>query len=159
MLEIEDASKLRPSAPTPNETDPALASFAALQQAYTRALGFTYPEGGFRQQFRSWKRKRLSWWRGALSRHEKVRQNSRARASDLRHPARANRKSSLRRSRCRVNRPKAPRQPWHKHIPKQTERCPDKLFQLSQQLRRQCQLLLPSRCSSMILAQSGLVKR
>jgi non-heme chloroperoxidase len=29
MKEIEDASKLRPSAPTPSETDPALASFAA----------------------------------------------------------------------------------------------------------------------------------
>jgi pimeloyl-ACP methyl ester carboxylesterase len=51
MKEIEDASKLRPSAPTPSETDLALASFAALQQAYTRALGFTYPEGEFRQQF------------------------------------------------------------------------------------------------------------
>jgi non-heme chloroperoxidase len=51
MKEIDDASKLRPSAPTPSETDPALTSFAALQQAYTRALGFTYPEGEFRQQF------------------------------------------------------------------------------------------------------------
>jgi len=51
LKEIEDASKLRPSAPTPSETDPALASFAALQQAYTRALGFSYPEGEFRQQF------------------------------------------------------------------------------------------------------------
>jgi non-heme chloroperoxidase len=51
MKEIEDASKLRPSAPTPSETDPALTSFAALHQAYTRALGFTYPEGEFRQQF------------------------------------------------------------------------------------------------------------
>lgn len=51
MKETEDASKLRPSAPTPSEIDPALASFAALQQAYTRALGFTCPEGEFRQQF------------------------------------------------------------------------------------------------------------
>lgn len=51
MKDIEDASKLRPNAATPSETDPALASFAALQQATTRALGFTYPEGELRQQY------------------------------------------------------------------------------------------------------------
>ncbi len=51
MKEFEDARKLMPSAPTPSETDPALASFAAFQQASTRALGFTYPEGELRQQF------------------------------------------------------------------------------------------------------------
>jgi pimeloyl-ACP methyl ester carboxylesterase len=51
MKEIEDASKLRPSAPTPSESDPALASFTAYRQACTRALGFTYPEAELRQQF------------------------------------------------------------------------------------------------------------
>lgn len=51
MKEFEDARKLMPSAPTPSETDPALASFAAFQQAYARALGFTYPEGELRQQY------------------------------------------------------------------------------------------------------------
>jgi non-heme chloroperoxidase len=51
MKEFEDARKLMPSAPTPSETDPALASFAAFQQACARALGFTYPEGELRQQF------------------------------------------------------------------------------------------------------------
>ena len=51
MKEIEDASKLRPNAPTPSESDPAFASFAALRQASTRALGFTYPEAELRQQF------------------------------------------------------------------------------------------------------------
>ena len=51
MKEFEDARRLMPNAPTPSETDPALASFAAFQQAYTRALGFTYPEGELRQQF------------------------------------------------------------------------------------------------------------
>jgi non-heme chloroperoxidase len=49
--EFEDARKLRPSAPPPSESDPSLASFAALQQAFRRALGFTYPEGELRQQF------------------------------------------------------------------------------------------------------------
>jgi len=51
MKDFEDARKLMPSAPTPSETDPALASFNAFQQAYTRAMGFTYPEGELRQQF------------------------------------------------------------------------------------------------------------
>jgi pimeloyl-ACP methyl ester carboxylesterase len=51
MKEFEDARKLMPNAPTPSETDPALASFTTFQQAYTRALGFTYPEGELRQQF------------------------------------------------------------------------------------------------------------
>ncbi|HEY6971733.1 MAG TPA: alpha/beta hydrolase [Candidatus Angelobacter sp.] len=51
MKEFEDARKLMPNAPTPSETDPALASFAAFQRAYTRALGFTYPDGELRQQF------------------------------------------------------------------------------------------------------------
>ena len=51
MKEFEDARKLMPNAPTPSETDPALASFAAFQQAYTRAVGFPYPEGELRQQF------------------------------------------------------------------------------------------------------------
>jgi pimeloyl-ACP methyl ester carboxylesterase len=51
MKEFEDARKLMPSAPTPSESDPALASFAAFQQASTRALGFTYPEAELRQQF------------------------------------------------------------------------------------------------------------
>ena len=51
MKEFEDARKLMPSAPTPRETDPALASFAAFQQAYARAVGFTYPEAELRQQF------------------------------------------------------------------------------------------------------------
>ena len=51
MKEFEDARKLMPNAPTPNETDPALASFPAFQQACTRALGFTYPEAELRQQF------------------------------------------------------------------------------------------------------------
>ena len=49
--EFEDAIKLMPVAPTPSETSPALASFDALQQASTRALGFTYPEGELRQQY------------------------------------------------------------------------------------------------------------
>ena len=49
--EFDDARKLMPNAPTPSETDPALASFAAFQRASTRALGFTYPEAELRQQF------------------------------------------------------------------------------------------------------------
>ena len=51
MKEFEDARKLMPNAPTPSETDPALASFAAFQQACTRAIGFAYPEGELRQQY------------------------------------------------------------------------------------------------------------
>jgi non-heme chloroperoxidase len=49
--EFEDAKKLMPRAPPPSESDPGLASFAALQQACTRALGLTYPEAELRQQF------------------------------------------------------------------------------------------------------------
>ena len=49
--EFEDARRLMPNAPTPSETDPALASFATFQQACTRAIGFTYPEGELRQQY------------------------------------------------------------------------------------------------------------
>jgi non-heme chloroperoxidase len=49
--DFDDAGKLRPRAPPLNEFDPALASFAALQQAYTRAMGFIYPEGELRQHF------------------------------------------------------------------------------------------------------------
>jgi non-heme chloroperoxidase len=49
--EFEDAMRLMPNAPPPSETDPALASFAAFQQACTRALGITYPEGELRQQY------------------------------------------------------------------------------------------------------------
>lgn len=51
MKEFEDARRLMPNAPKPCETDPALASFAAFQQACTRAIGFTYPEGELRQQY------------------------------------------------------------------------------------------------------------
>jgi non-heme chloroperoxidase len=51
MKEFEDARQLRPIPQMPNETDPAFASFAAFQQACTRALGFTYPEGELRQQY------------------------------------------------------------------------------------------------------------
>jgi len=49
--EFEDARKLWPSAPPPSESDPGLASFGALQQAFKRALGLTYPEGELRQLF------------------------------------------------------------------------------------------------------------
>src|SRR5260370_22368018 len=49
MKEFQDARKLAPRAPPPSGS--ALASFAALQQAYMRGLGFTYPEGELRQQF------------------------------------------------------------------------------------------------------------
>jgi pimeloyl-ACP methyl ester carboxylesterase len=51
MKEFEDARKLMPQAPQPSESDPSLASFAALQQACLHALGFTYPEGELRQQY------------------------------------------------------------------------------------------------------------
>ena len=51
MKEFEDARKLMPQAPPPSESDPSLASFAALQQACLHALGFTYPEGELRQQY------------------------------------------------------------------------------------------------------------
>jgi non-heme chloroperoxidase len=50
MKEFLDARKLMPQAPPPSESDPSLASFAALQQASLHALGFTYPEGELRQQ-------------------------------------------------------------------------------------------------------------
>jgi non-heme chloroperoxidase len=49
--EFEDAKKLMPSAPPPSSSAPGLASFAAFQQACTRALGLTYPEAELRQQF------------------------------------------------------------------------------------------------------------
>jgi non-heme chloroperoxidase len=49
--EFQDLKDLAPKAPPPVETDPALASFAALQQAWLRALGFTPPEGELRQKF------------------------------------------------------------------------------------------------------------
>jgi pimeloyl-ACP methyl ester carboxylesterase len=51
MKEFLDASKIMPQAPEPSESDPSLASFAALQQANLHALGFTYPEGELRQQY------------------------------------------------------------------------------------------------------------
>src|SRR6267143_1084099 len=51
MKELQDLKNLAPKAPPPSESDPGLASFAALQQACLRALGFTYPEGELRQQF------------------------------------------------------------------------------------------------------------
>ncbi len=51
MKELQDLKNLAPKAPPPSESDPGLASFAALQQAWLRALGFTYPEGELRQQF------------------------------------------------------------------------------------------------------------
>src|SRR6266853_1554282 len=49
MKEFQDIKKTAPQAPPPSES--ALASFAALQQACMRGLGFTYPEGELRQQF------------------------------------------------------------------------------------------------------------
>jgi pimeloyl-ACP methyl ester carboxylesterase len=49
--EFEDAKKRMPNPPPPSESDPSLASFAALQQASLHAMGFTYPEGELRQQF------------------------------------------------------------------------------------------------------------
>jgi pimeloyl-ACP methyl ester carboxylesterase len=51
MKELQDLKNLAPKAPPPSESDAALASFAALRQAYLRALGVTYPEGELRQQF------------------------------------------------------------------------------------------------------------
>ena len=51
MKEFQDLKNLAPKAPPPSESDPGLASFAALQQAGLRALGFTYPEGELRQRF------------------------------------------------------------------------------------------------------------
>jgi non-heme chloroperoxidase len=51
MKEFLDAKNLLPKPPPPSESDPALASFAALQQACLRGLGFTYPEGELRQRF------------------------------------------------------------------------------------------------------------
>ena len=51
MKEFQDLKNLAPKAPPPSESDPGLASFAALRQACLRALGFTYPEGELRQQF------------------------------------------------------------------------------------------------------------
>jgi len=51
MKEFLDARKLMPQAPPLSESDPGLASFAALRQACLHALGFTYPEGEFRQQY------------------------------------------------------------------------------------------------------------
>jgi len=49
MKEFQDLKNLAPQAPPPGGS--ALASFAALQQACLRGLGFTYPEGELRQQF------------------------------------------------------------------------------------------------------------
>jgi non-heme chloroperoxidase len=51
MKEFQDLKDLAPKAPPPSESDPSLASFAALQQACLHALGFTYPEGELRQQY------------------------------------------------------------------------------------------------------------
>jgi non-heme chloroperoxidase len=51
MKEFQDLNDLAPKAPPPSESDPSLASFAALQQACLHALGFTYPEGELRQQY------------------------------------------------------------------------------------------------------------
>jgi non-heme chloroperoxidase len=51
MDEFEDARRLRPNAPMPTGTDPALASFDEFRQVCMRALGFTYPESELRQQF------------------------------------------------------------------------------------------------------------
>jgi non-heme chloroperoxidase len=51
MKEFQDIRNIAPKAPPPSESDPGLASFAALQQACLRALGFTYPEGELRQQY------------------------------------------------------------------------------------------------------------
>jgi pimeloyl-ACP methyl ester carboxylesterase len=49
MKEFQDLKSLAPQAPPPGGS--ALASFAALQHACLRGLGFTYPEGELRQQF------------------------------------------------------------------------------------------------------------
>ena len=51
MKEFQDIRNIAPKAPPISESDPSLASFAALQQACLRALGFTYPEGELRQQY------------------------------------------------------------------------------------------------------------
>ena len=51
MKEFQDLKKTTPQPPEPSESDPALASFGALQQACLRGLGFTYPEGELRQQY------------------------------------------------------------------------------------------------------------
>jgi non-heme chloroperoxidase len=51
MKEFQDIRNIAPKAPPPSESDPGLASFAALQQACLRALGFTYPEAELRQQY------------------------------------------------------------------------------------------------------------
>ena len=51
MKEFQDLKNTAPQAPPPSESDPALASFSALQQACLRALGFTYPEAELRQQY------------------------------------------------------------------------------------------------------------
>jgi non-heme chloroperoxidase len=49
MKEFEDLRSIAPQAPPPSGS--ALDSFAALQQACLRGLGFTYPEGELRQQY------------------------------------------------------------------------------------------------------------
>jgi hypothetical protein len=51
MKELQDIRNIAPKAPPPSESDPSLASFAALQQACLRALGFTYLEEELRQQY------------------------------------------------------------------------------------------------------------
>jgi pimeloyl-ACP methyl ester carboxylesterase len=51
IKEFQDLKNLAPKAPPPSESDPSLASFAALQQACLHAWGFTYPEGELRQQY------------------------------------------------------------------------------------------------------------
>ena len=51
MKDLEELRNHAPQAPMPRESDPALASFSAFQQAYARAVGFTYPEAELRQQF------------------------------------------------------------------------------------------------------------
>src|ERR1700682_846127 len=42
LKKFQDLKNTAPQAPPPSESDPALASFGALQQACLRALGFTY---------------------------------------------------------------------------------------------------------------------
>jgi len=51
MKEFQDLKNTAPQAAEPSESDLAMASFGALQQACLRALGFTYPEGELRQQY------------------------------------------------------------------------------------------------------------
>jgi hypothetical protein len=59
MKELQDIRNIAPKAPPPSESDPSLASFAALQQACLRALGFTYLEEELRQQYRGHQKEEL----------------------------------------------------------------------------------------------------